>query len=322
MVLLGQMESVIADQDDNGVIPVWTFLQRLQYTAHLRIGIGRCGKIGPNRLLVQTVFKDGSNKIALAFRYLAGQRRHVIQVVFQPGRRGDFIQRKHVEIFLRHIPGHMRIEQAAGDEERFVVFFLQLFDRCIGTRCIVHILFREMNRPPVLLSSSDRRERGARRSRIALMSPALIPRLAFRFPAMPDLSVPGGVVTRFSEQLRKGDGLLKRTAFLRGHAVLIQTRFPGADSRQESRPGRRTERAGCVGAVKQNPAVGHFADIRNHDLPRIPVGVAQQPCIEVINGQEQHVHALRRGFSQHRKNQCHQNKPSSQHFHIRLSLFI
>ena len=100
----------------------------------------------------------------------------------------------------------MRIERSEGDEERFIVPFAKLCDCRIRVHRVVHLLFGQVNRSPVLFSSPDRRQRRAGRSRIPFMAELHVP-MFFLIPAVSDLPVTGCRLTSLLKGPRHGQSI-------------------------------------------------------------------------------------------------------------------
>jgi len=115
VVLLGKMKAVIRQEHDDGIVPVGTLVQGVEHPPHLGIGICRRREIGPNSFLQQAVFHDSIHEIGMPCRQRNASWWNVIQIILQQLRGGDFIQRIHIEIFLWHIPRHMRVKQTASN---------------------------------------------------------------------------------------------------------------------------------------------------------------------------------------------------------------
>ena len=110
------MPAVIGPERDDGVAGVGPFLQSIEHVAEHGVGKVNGGEVtlhGRFPLLVLTdVGEVPVGPAAFAFG------RQVVEVVgLVAGRQLDGVQRKRLEIFLRHEPGLVRAIDAAGKEE-------------------------------------------------------------------------------------------------------------------------------------------------------------------------------------------------------------
>ena len=89
------------------------------------IDVSGGGEVSLHRGLVETDLENGLGEFAFSSDDLIAERRDVVEVVGIQLRSFDFIERKHVEVFLWDEPRHVRIEGSVGQEERLVVFLLK-----------------------------------------------------------------------------------------------------------------------------------------------------------------------------------------------------
>ena len=84
--------------------------------------------------------------------YFTGQffaeRGQVVAVVIRHLRENDFAQWMKVEIFLRDVPGQVRLGKSTGEKKRFVVFFFQLGDGPVDDLCVQEVAILVFHRTP------------------------------------------------------------------------------------------------------------------------------------------------------------------------------
>ncbi len=81
--------------------------------------------------------------------HFSANRRDIVKVVFVDVRQSYLIERVHIEIFGRYVPGQMGAEKAAAEEKRLVVPFLQLLYGPIGDLRVAHLTVGHVHRTPV-----------------------------------------------------------------------------------------------------------------------------------------------------------------------------
>ena len=84
--------------------------------------------------------------VALGPGHPHGRGREVVQVVLAVGRQLDRVQREHVVILARHVPGHVRLVQAEGEEERLVVRLPELVDAVLDDLPLAQVLVLAVQR--------------------------------------------------------------------------------------------------------------------------------------------------------------------------------
>ena len=117
---LAQMPAVVAPDDDDGVVRILAFFQRIQHQPHAIIRMAGGGQIGLHRALeqVRVLLHPVEILAGLEFDFPFGVN-DIAEVIEAELGDLDALQRKTVEILLRHIPGQMRLGNAQREEERF-----------------------------------------------------------------------------------------------------------------------------------------------------------------------------------------------------------
>ena len=161
MLFFAEMPAVIGPERDDGVAGVGPFLQSIEHVAEHGVGKVNGGEVtlhGRFPLLVLTdVGEVPVGPAAFAFG------RQVVEVVgLVAGRQLDGVQRKRLEIFLRHEPGLVRAIDAAGKEEGAVMFFGELLADPLGDEMVAAIfLVCGIKRRPVSFDVLPRLTRNA-----------------------------------------------------------------------------------------------------------------------------------------------------------------
>ena len=161
MLFFAEMPAVIGPERDDGVVGVGPFLQSIEHVAEHGVGKVNGGEVtlhGRFPLLVLTdVGEVPVGPAAFAFG------RQVVEVVgLVAGRQLDGVQRKRLEIFLRHEPGLVRAIDAAGEEEGAVMFFGELLADPLGDEMVAAIfLVCGIKRRPVSFDVLPRLTRNA-----------------------------------------------------------------------------------------------------------------------------------------------------------------
>ena len=161
VLFFAEMPAVIGPERDDGVAGVGPFLQSIEHVAEHGVGKVNGGEVtlhGRFPLLVLTdVGEVPVGPAAFAFG------RQVVEVVgLVAGRQLDGVQRKRLEIFLRHEPGLVRAIDAAGKEEGAVMFFGELLADPLGDEMVAAVfLVGGVQRRPVSFDVLPRLTRNA-----------------------------------------------------------------------------------------------------------------------------------------------------------------
>ena len=125
------MPTVISPEADDCVVAEGGRVQSIQHTADLAIEVAAGREVGLHSLF-PAAGSEHVCVVALGFCHLQPRLWNVLQIAGLHWWQLDVIQGMHVEIFPRHIPGHVGLMEAECQEERTVVLLHQLRDCVIG----------------------------------------------------------------------------------------------------------------------------------------------------------------------------------------------
>ncbi len=135
VLLLAEMPAVIAPEADHRVVAMRGLFIRIQHAADLRVEISDRGKVGLHRFLPATRLQH-LRVVALWVRHFQTDGRNVIEIALHRRRELDVGQRMHIKVLLRHVPRHMRLVEADGEEKGLVMRLAKFRDAVIGDRCV------------------------------------------------------------------------------------------------------------------------------------------------------------------------------------------
>ena len=303
------MPSVVAEENDDGVLPQARLVQRREHAAELGVDEGDGGVVGgdglPRQLGCGVAHRKQVPIRANRGRVPGGLRRQV------RGQR-DFRGPVKIEVLLRRQERRVRLGETQGQKERLLA--LEALDEIHGARGVAVI-----QRGRLLLV---RQGLPAVRVRLALL------RGAHRFALSPGghgraSDVPGAVVVQAAvENLPRGGGhvaVLPEVLRQRDHLRHVQAEpasvagnagVRGASAGEQRRARRVAQRVLAIGAVESHAAARQRVDVRR--LHR--KAVAAQPHVEIVGGDEQHVGPCRRRRGQRRGSHAEQ-RPASGNYH-------
>jgi len=118
--LLAEVPAVVAPEYNHGIIQTRTFIERIDYPTHTGIHKADRCQVALDSFLPLLMYNNFF-VVALRLSYFLAYRRDIVQVIFVDVWQSNFIQRVHIKIFRRHVPGQMWAEKAAAKEERPIV---------------------------------------------------------------------------------------------------------------------------------------------------------------------------------------------------------
>src|SRR6185503_11926789 len=138
MLFLAEMPAVIAEENNDGVLAIGRFLQRVEHPPNLPIQKRDAGEVRLYHFLPPAALDHFRVQFAVS-RHFQSSSRHVSQVVALRWWQLNRLQRKAIEIFPGHGEGHVRLHESKGQEEGLFVFAVELLDPVAGYAVIRHV---------------------------------------------------------------------------------------------------------------------------------------------------------------------------------------
>ena len=281
--LFAQVPAVVAPKDDDGVVLVGAFVEGGHQAADVHIGVGTGGEVSLDGLLPATGGKYGS-VVARRLGHLDAAGWHVVEIMLDVRWQLDLVEGEHVVVFPGHVPGHVRLVQAHGEKERFVMSFAQLFDAVIGDFPVVDVLVLAVDGGEFDAADAIALP-WSRLGRTALVDHVIVPFAASRVGLVVNLAGTANVVASVAKG--RGEHLFGRQHRAPVIVVLINACGAGAQAAHQRRAGRIADGRGAIAAGKPHTPRGQGIDIRSGRL-----GIASEvmhPVVEVVHGDKQHV---------------------------------
>ncbi len=146
--LFAEMPAVVAPEDDYGVGGIGALIEGVENSAYAGIDERYRGQIALDGLSPLLVLDD-LFVVALGPGHFFAYGRDVVEVVFIHIGQCHLIDGVHIEVFLRDVPGQVRAEEAAGDEEGLIVVLAKLRDCPVGDLVVAHLPVGRIDGAPV-----------------------------------------------------------------------------------------------------------------------------------------------------------------------------
>src|SRR5258708_6064710 len=122
MVLFPKLVALVTEDDDDGVVAIWTLIESIEYAARAIVGVARHREIGRHHLLAP---RDHGLLLLDLFGFDLDDCGQPRALVGGEGRDRNAIRREKIEILLWHIPGRVRLHNPAREEERLRLWLRQ-----------------------------------------------------------------------------------------------------------------------------------------------------------------------------------------------------
>ena len=295
------MPAVVAPEDDDRVAGVLARVQGVQQPADVRVDEADRGQVALDRpvplvvpqhhrvvLAVPAEVAGVRDRVHLRREFLP-ERRKVVPVAVQGRRQFDALERVEVEVLPGHVPGQVRLGEAASQEEGLLARLVQLADRPVHDLDIEHL-------GVVHVEGSPGRPGGLRDTFLPLADVPGASRPRRRVVLVPGVRIAGarsmedlaaalrGVAVRL-QVLHQGHGVGQLLA--KPLAVAVDAGLRRQDARQQTDPGGVAERRRRVGPGERHAAARQAIDVRRARL-RV-AGQVADPVVQVVDGDEENV---------------------------------
>jgi len=307
-----EVPSVIGPEDDDGVLGRRACVQGVEDPAHEGISEGDAGEIVPDGDPPLAGLAEPCEVIRFTSSELAASFRNVLEVVREIFWYDDAIEGIEVEVLLRNIPGKVRVEDATGEEERFVMStlgeVLEVIDCVVGDQDIIVDVLSLRKDPPVRLFGIEFdagvRELagtvfcGSPRIQMGTVSnPAVIIEevalevipLAGRIVAggmMVDFSGAHGVVAIFAEVDR--DGAELREVGFPPVLIVVDAGGGGEQSAHHGGPAGTAHRSTAMGIGESGASSRQAIEIGGVHLAGVSAKKSD-PVVEIVEGEEENI---------------------------------
>ncbi len=293
--LFAEVPTVIAPEYDECVGGIWAFVKGVEHAADAGVGEAARGQISLHGAFPKMV---GDNHLVVAgfeARRLVGPefsgRRQIGNVIFFYFRQNDFVERMHVEIFLRDTQGDVRFEKTDSEEERTIIGFGQMTHGPVGDFHVRHLVVGGGERSPA--ERLFLRVRIARRFDVVEGNwKVFLPRFGIRAVILDveNLAAAEHAITIGAKVLWERHHI--GNEFAKAMLVAIDAGGGWPQARDQRDPRRIAEGRGAVGMGEEHAAFGEAIDVRCAGL-RMNAERAD-PTVHIINGDEEDVWLRRR----------------------------
>ena len=145
VLLLAEVPAVVAPEDDDRVVLVGRSCRRRRAAGRSVVAVGDGREVALHRLLPAARLQDRAAWSPCGLAILTPAGGTSSRSSFQYGGSWIVVEREHVVVLPRHVPRHVRLVQADGEEERLVVL-LRRAGRCRNRRSLTRAGRRRCSR--------------------------------------------------------------------------------------------------------------------------------------------------------------------------------
>jgi hypothetical protein len=295
MFFFAQVPAVVSPEDDDRVVAMRAVVQGVDQSADHGVGVGDGGQVTLNGVFPAARFENCA-VISVGLGHLDAGRGHVGQIVGGKRRKLDLVQRVQVVILAWHVPGHVRLVQSDGQEERPIVRLLELLDPIANDLPFAQILIGAVQRREA--NAADATIAGGERIAVDF-GEIVVPFAAAGKSVVIDLARTGHEVAG----LAKGGGEHPLLGDDGAPVLAVGVDAGGGGAQPTHQRGARgiAHRGGAVAAGETDAATREAVEVGGDGL-WVAAEVAD-PMIEVVHGDEEHIGPRIGGGAERRQGQ-------------------